>query len=149
MDYRLQSLSLPTEMKRIQQNIMRYGLLLASLVMLMSVIVPHHHHEDGRPCCISLTEQGEDPDDEHESTHDRGCEGHNLAVLSNNTSSSHGGDLHLFWVPLMTLFEYIYPELALLHQSVSRGQEPVYLESLHGVWIADAVGLRAPPCLLA
>ncbi|MDD6748721.1 MAG: hypothetical protein PUF28_02690 [bacterium] len=67
-------------MKRIQQNIMRYGLLLASLVMLMSVIVPHHHHEDGRPCCISLTEQGEDPDDEHESTHDCGCEGHNLAV---------------------------------------------------------------------
>ena len=72
-----------------------------------------------------------------------------MAVLSNDTSSSHGGDLHLFWVPLMTLFEYIYPELALLHQSVSRGQEPVYLESLHGVWIADAVGLRAPPCLLA
>lgn len=136
-------------MKRIQQNIVRYGLLFASLVMLLSVIVPHHHHEDGLPCCLSLTEQGEDPDGDHEATHDCGCEGHNLAILSNVSVLSHGGDLQLFWVPLLTLFDYIYPELALLHQPSPWEREAVYLESLHGVWIADAVGLRAPPSLFA
>lgn len=135
-------------MKIRKQYILRYWMLAASIWMLLSVIVPHHHHADGMPCCFPMTEQGMDPDDEeadHADAHDCNCEGHNLAILSGSSTLLHGSDMQVFWVPLQTLFDYLDPTLALSPRAQFGEEEAVFIESLHGVWVASAAGLRAPP----
>ena len=52
-------------------------------------------------------------------------------------------DIHL--MPLLVLFDYIYPpEPAFCGQLLDHENAP-YIESLHDAWIVSASGLRAPP----
>ena len=128
-----------------KEKIIRYVMLVASIVMLLSVVVPHHHHSNGMPCFKSLTT------DTHShksaSSHDCGCNGHNLALFT--SLLSHASDLyvsHLLF-PLQVLFDYINPpEPAFCGQLFDRGRA-FYIESLHDTWITCASGLRAPPVL--
>ena len=130
---------------KVKEKIVRYVMLVASILMLLSVVVPHHHHSNGMPCFKSLTTGMHDH--KSASTHDCGCNGHNLALFT--SLLSHASDLnvsHLLF-PLQVLFDYINPpELAFCGQTFDRGRA-FYIESLHDSWIVCASGLRAPPVL--
>lgn len=128
----------------LKQRIVQYVVLMAGIVMLLSVVIPHHHHRDGTPCYLSLTTETTHSDKSAD-THDCGCDGHNLAYFSSLTSHATDGDTHLYLMPLLVLFDYIYPpEPAFYEQRLNWDKTP-YVESLRDTWIAGAMGLRAPP----
>ena len=55
------------------------------------------------------------------------------------------GDVDIHLMPLLVLFDYIYPpEPAFCGQLLDHENAP-YIESLHDTWIVSASGLRAPP----
>lgn len=123
-----------------KKQVIRYVLLLASLVMLISVILPHHHHSNGMPCCKPLTEA-------HHATnsHSQGCEGHNLASFTSfHSEQTDLASLHYLF-PLFILYDYIYPPQPAFVEQLFGRERAVYIESLHDTWIAAASGLRAPP----
>ena len=77
--------------------------------------------------------------------HDCGCDGHNLAYFSTHISHFMDGDVDIHLMPLLVLFDYIYPpEPAFCGQLLDHENAP-YIESLHDTWIVSASGLRAPP----
>ena len=92
-----------------KEKIIRYVMLVASIVMLLSVVVPHHHHSNGMPCFKSLTT------DTHShksaSSHDCGCNGHNLALFT--SLLSHASDLDVTYFSLCKFYLII---LTLLNQ---------------------------------
>lgn len=119
-------------------------MLMAAILSLLSVVIPHHHHRDGMPCYQSLTaehaqgDHGADP-------HDCGCDGHNLAFFDTAASHCTDGDVDIHLIPLLTLFNYIYPPEPAFHGQFFEREYAPYIESLHDTWIASATGLRAPP----
>lgn len=130
--------------RKIGQQIMRYVVLMASLLVLLSVVIPHHHHRDGMPCYKSLATEQEHGDQSAD-THTCACNGHNLAYFNAHASYFAGGDVDSHLMPLLILFDYIYPpEVNLVGQWSSKENAP-YIESLHDTWIVSATGLRAPP----
>ena len=125
---------------------MRYVVLMAGILMLLSVVVPHHHHRDGMPCYHSLMAEQEQ-DGSCADTYGCGCDGHNLAYFHSSSNQMTDGDVDSHWVPLLVLFDYVYPpELAFFTQVLGR-ERPWYIESSHDTWIVEASGLRAPPRL--
>lgn len=90
-----------------KEKIVRYVMLLASIVMLLSVVIPHHHHSNGMPCFKSLTT------DTHShksaSSHDCGCNGHNLVLFTSLLSHASDLDVSHLLFPLQVLFDYINP----------------------------------------
>lgn len=69
---------------------------------------PHHHHRDRMPCYQSLTAE-QAHGDKSTDTHDCGCDGHNLAYFSTHISHFMDGDVDIHLMPLLVLFDYIYP----------------------------------------
>ena len=131
--------------EKVIQQAMRYVVLMAGILSLLSVVVPHHHHRDGMPCYHAWTAdhaQGEGDTDSGQC----GCDGHNLAYLnSNGTSVATDGDADLYLTSLLILFDYLYPpELTLGERLVVR-ERIGYIESPHDSWIVEATGLRSPP----
>ena len=86
-------------------------MLVASIIMLLSVVVPHHHHSNGMPCFKSLTEHNH----KSSSSHDCGCNGHNLALFISLLSHVTDGDVSHLLFPLQVLFDYINPPVPLLY----------------------------------
>ncbi|MDD2952396.1 MAG: hypothetical protein PHC95_04440 [Parabacteroides sp.] len=129
---------------KIRQRVVQYLVLLAGILALLSVVIPHHHHRDGMPCYESLTAE-QAHGDKSADTHDCGCDGHNLAYFSTHISHFTDGGVDMHLMPLLILFDYIYPsELASQGQLLDSENAP-YIESLHDTWIVSASGLRAPP----
>ena len=126
-----------------KKNIIRYVMLIAGIIMLLSVIIPHHHHSNGLPCFKSLTEHSH----KSASSHDCGCNGHNVALFTSLLSHATDVDASHLLFPLQVLFDYINPpEPAFCGQPFERSRA-FYIESLHDSWITCASGLRAPPVL--
>ena len=129
--------------EKMKQRVVQYVVLMAGILALLSVVIPHHHHRDGMPCYQSLTEQAHG--DKSTDTHDCGCDGHNLAYFSTHIFHFMDGDVDIHLMPLLVLFDYIYPpEPAFCGQLLDHENAP-YIESLHDTWIVSASGLRAPP----
>lgn len=121
-------------------------MLVASIFMMLSVVVPHHHHSNGMPCFMELTAETHDHNSPS-SSHDCGCNGHNLALFTSLLSHASDLDVSHLLFPLQVLFDYINPpEPIFCGQSFDRGRA-FYIESLHDSWIVCASGLRAPPVL--
>lgn len=118
-------------------------MLVASIIMLLSVVVPHHHHSNGMPCFKSLTEHNH----KSSSSHDCGCNGHNLALFISLLSHVTDGDVSHLLFPLQVLFDYINPPVPLLWGQTFDRERAFYIESLHDTWITCSGGLRAPPVL--
>ena len=106
-------------------------LLLLSILMLAVPVVPHHHHHPaGHPNCC----------------HDKGCLTHQFVQRTPRVERQapqprpvlQPADLSLL-VSLLSPYTVFY----------STALYSPYIESLHGVYIARASGLRAPPSLLA
>ena len=101
--------------EKMKQRVVQYVVLLAGILALISVVIPQHHHRDGRTCYQSLT------------------------------TEKAQGDVDIHLMPLLVLFDYIYPpEPAFCGQLLDHENAP-YIESLHDTWIVSASGLRAPP----
>lgn len=128
---------------KIKQQIMRYMVLMASILALLSVVIPHHHHRDGMPCYLSLTEEMQHGE-QNTDPHDCSCDGHNLAYLNTHTSFSTDSDAGILLMPLLVLFDYSNPPEPSLSGQRLYG-DWLYIESLHDQWIVSATGLRAPP----
>lgn len=137
-------------MKR-KEIIVRYFMLLVSFVLLLSVVVPHHHHSDGMPCYKSLlVELAEEEHEGHtahgcDTTHDCGCNGHNVALYTSLFVHADTTDVHAYLFPLLVLFDYINPPEPVISNLWKEKNRIFYIESLHDTWIVSASGLRAPP----
>ena len=106
-------------------------LLLLSILMLAVPVVPHHHHGSEAICLKNdlHTGCGETNHHHHPAGHPNCC--HDKGCLTHQ-------DLSLL-VSLLSPYTVFY----------STALYSPYIESLHGVYIARASGLRAPPSLLA
>lgn len=123
---------------------MRYVVLVAGILTLLSVVIPHHHHRDGMPCYLSLTTEHAHSDKSAD-THDCGCDGHNLAYFSTHVSHLTDGGTDVLLMPLLVLFDYINPPEPAFRGQVFGSENAPYVESSHDTWIVSASGLRAPP----
>lgn len=94
--------------EKMKQRVVQYVVLMAGILALLSVVIPHHHHRDGMPCYQSLTAE-QAHGDKSTDTHDCGCDGHNLAYFSTHISHFMDGDVDIHLMPLLVLFDYIYP----------------------------------------
>lgn len=128
---------------RDKKQTIRYIMLVAGFIMLLSVVVPHHHHSNGMPCFKALTEHSHHNPD----SHDCGCNGHNLALFTSLLSQATNGDANHLFVPLHVLFSYINPVVPSLKEQSFIRERAFYIESLHDTWVARVGGLRAPPRL--
>lgn len=120
-------------------------MLLCSFILLLSVIVPHHHHSDGRACYKLLQTEANEGNDHGNENHDSCGSAHSLFVSNGHSAYAADGDADFFLVPLQVLFDYLNPLSAVSHKGLIQKWDAVYIESLHGVWVTDATGLRAPP----
>ena len=126
-----------------KKNIIRYVMLIAGIIMLLSVIIPHHHHSNGLPCFKPLTEHSH----KSASSHDCGCNGHNVALFTSLLSHATDVDASHLLFPLQVLFDYINPPEPAFFFFFFERSRAFYIESLHDSWITCASGLRAPPVL--
>lgn len=125
---------------RKKKEFIQYVLLTASFFMLLSVVLPHHHHHDGRVCYKWPTAS----ETHGNSPKSCDCSGHNLAFYTNVQSHTiEDGHAFHYLFPLQILYAYHTELFALTRQFFD--EFAVYVESLHGIWIAIASGLRAPP----
>lgn len=118
-------------------------MLLASFWVLMLECIPHHHNQDGFPCM----EWGEGVQAEGH-RHAPGCEAQtrNHPPLPNILiEKKQVGEQPVDkFIPLYTFLQILYPEA---FPVLPAGKEDFipYIEPLHGIWIVQATGLRAPP----
>lgn len=127
---------------KIQKNIIRYVMLLAGIIVLLSVVIPHHHHSNGLPCFKFLTEHNHPA-----SSHDCGCNGHNIALFTSLLSYVTDSDVNHLLFPLQILFDYINSSVSLLCGQTFDRERAFYIECLHDTWVVCSGGLRAPPVL--
>lgn len=128
-----------------RENIVRYVMLLAGFVLLLSVVVPHHHHSNGLPCFKALVDSGHTH--QSKTPHDCGCNGHNQALFTSLLTHATDADASHLLFPLQVLFDYINPPVPALCGQLFDRERAFYIESLHDTWIAYSGGLRAPPAL--
>lgn len=125
-------------------------MFMASIIMMLSVTLPHHHHDDGLPCYRSLqTEINEHTEHSHtnDKNHDCGCNGHNAVVYASVLSHLTDGDVHQYLMPLLVMFNYIYPPQPQTFTLFSTHRYIAYIDPVKDVWITETLGLRAPPVL--
>lgn len=128
-------------------------LLLLSILMLAVPVIPHHHHGSEAICLkndlhidCDKTNHHHHPAGHPNCCHDKGCLTHQFVQrtprVERQTSQSQPvlqpADLNLL-VSLLCSYT----------DSHSTALYSTYIESLFGVYIARASGLRAPPSLLA
>ena len=128
-------------------------LLLLSILMLAVPVVPHHHHGSEAICLKNdlYTGCGEANHHHHPAghpncCHDKGCLTHQFVQRTPRVERQ-APQLRPVLLPadLDLLVSLLYPYT----DSYSTALHSPYIESLHGVYIARASGLRAPPSLLA
>ena len=132
-----------------RRKIIQSLMLLCSFIVLLSVLVPHHHHSDGSACYVFQLDDSGEGHTHHNDMHTCECNGHNLFFSNHSVSQQIDQDMDLMLHPILFLFEYLNPLADLFHWWQDWEFTPtIYLESLHGVWIVKATGLRAPPACL-
>ena len=128
-------------------------LLLLSILMLAVPVVPHHHHGSEAICLKNDLHTGCGEANHHHHPaghpnccHDKGCLTHQFVQRTPRVERQ-APQLHPVLLPadLALLVSLLYPYT----DSYSTALYSPYIESLHGVYIARASGLRAPPSLLA
>lgn len=130
-----------------------YLLFLVSIIMLAVPVFPHHHHADGLICMKNDVEPSccHTPHHHHPAghpncCHDKGCIASHFVQRTPRTERQ---------APVLKPVLLPVVLSTFLRQLYAFGEpcQPVsyspYIESLHGVYIARASGLRAPPSLLA
>ncbi|WP_080904410.1 DUF6769 family protein [Parabacteroides sp. Marseille-P3160] len=130
-----------------KKSFIAYALLVSSLFIPLSFLIPHHHHSDGTFCfSLSLVEEAEHEAEGHHESSQCPCSGQNQAVYT--IIQTHlSGSIWLYPIPLEKFYSYA-PPVFLLSKQALQWRQLHYIEFLHGVWIARATGLRAPPVSL-
>ena len=128
---------------------MAYFLLLISMIMLVVPVIPHHHHADGLICMKNDINENccnHGTDNNLPADHcccDTGCLTTHYFNQPQSTDTNEVGPDYL-WVA--TLFYEPILKLLLLPEQTLRKNDFIFRESLHGIQITSAMGLRAPPC---
>ncbi len=128
-----------------------YLLFLVSIIMLAVPVFPHHHHADGLICMKNDVEPScchtpHHPAGHPNCCHDKGCIASHFVQRTPRTERQAPVLKPVLLPAVLSTF---------LRQLYAFGEpcQPVsyspYIESLHGVYIARASGLRAPPSHLA
>lgn len=126
-------------------------LLFVSMVLVAMPAIPHHHHGTGVVCMKDDLKETDCCDAHHSHHHQEddpccteGCVTH-FKASTPTVDLDHVQPLYVYVDTLFTL-----PLLRFLTQLTEKDAPPlraVYVESLHGTYIARAAGLRAPPYL--
>lgn len=144
-------------------------LFFISIWMLMVPVMPHHHHSNGMmcmkndvtaDCCTPTNEDGYDrtQQTDHQQrlqttsgNHHHCCCNTDCVTLHFLQNMPHSTDFSLqadySWIATLYTYESVL-RLLLLPDEASDRQSPGYLESLHGIFITEAQGLRAPPSFI-
>ncbi|MDO4165104.1 MAG: hypothetical protein Q4D56_12090 [Bacteroides sp.] len=131
-------------------------LLFVSMIMLAMPVIPHHHHSGNELLCMKSDVQT-GCCEHHHSTHNA-TETHDHCCCNTGCVTTHfvqkapsvgQNNLHPDYQWVITLFHE--PIFRFLFQTESKEQKQysTYIESLHGVFLTSAKGLRAPPYVLA
>lgn len=118
------------------------------MVMLVVPLIPHHHHSDGIICMKDDIKETECPCDHqhhHHSENDPCCTNECMTHFESPTPVEQLYEVQPQFFYITTLFTE--PLLRFLTQPEERNihRDYVYIESLHGMFITHATGLRAPP----
>lgn len=129
-----------------------YLLFLVSIIMLAVPVFPHHHHADGFICMKNDVEPSchiphhHHPAGHPNCCHDKGCI---VSHFLQRTPRTERQAPVLKPVLLPAALSPFIRQLAAFDEPCLSDSYSPYIESLHGVYIVRASGLRAPPSLLA
>lgn len=126
-------------------------LFFISIWMLMVPVMPHHHHSNGMMCMKNDVTADCCTPSNHAESHHHCCCNTDCVTLHFLQNTPHSTDFSLqadySWIATLYTYESVL-RLLLLPDEVSDKQSPGYLESLHGIFITEAQGLRAPPSFI-
>lgn len=127
-----------------------YLLLFVSVIALMVPVIPHHHHAGGLMCLkndYTPTEQRQsDATEPHHNCQDASCVSDNFFQLAPSTSNN---DLQPDFQWAIPLLDDLCAGLLLPPDRPNKQHFSFYIESLHGIYLSRATGLRAPPSQLS
>lgn len=124
-------------------------MLFISILMLIVPVIPHHHHANGIICMKNdVTSETQCPNHNHHQGNDSCCNEECLTRLSSPalTVQADSGPHYVF---IATLFTDFIIENLFKPQEQRIKNYYAYREALHGTVINRAIGLRAPPYVLA
>lgn len=125
-------------------------MLFISILMLIVPVIPHHHHANGIICMKNdVTSETQCPNhNHHQQGNDSCCNEECLTRLSSPalTVQADSGPHYVF---IATLFTDFIIENLFKPQEQRIKNYYAYREALHGTVINRAIGLRAPPYVLA
>lgn len=126
-------------------------LFFISIWMLMVPVMPHHHHSNGMMCMKNDVTADCCTPSNHAESHHHCCCNTDCVTLHFLQNTPHSTDFSLqadySWIATLYTYESVL-RLLLLPDEASDKQSPGYLESLHGIFITEAQGLRAPPSFI-
>lgn len=126
-------------------------LFFISIWMLMVPVMPHHHHSNGMMCMKNDVTADCCTPSNHAESHHHCCCNTDCVTLHFLQNTPHSTDFSLqadySWIATLYTYESVL-RLLLLPDEASDRQSPGYLESLHGIFITEAQGLRAPPSFI-
>lgn len=125
-----------------------YILFVVSLLMTAVPVLPHHHHANGLLCMkndVSANCCQHHPDSQREGhcCCQTGCVAHHFfqQMPTGTQNEIHPAVFEI--IPFLSPLLFWLSDKSLTCEH--KGQIPIYIESLHGMLIARATGLRAPP----
>lgn len=127
-------------------------LLLLSILMLAVPVVPHHHHGSETICLKNDLHAGCDEATHHHPAghpnccHDKGCMASHFVQRTPRIERQAPQPRPVLLPAALSAF---IRQLSAFDESYQSTSYSPYIESLHGVFITRASGLRAPPCVLA
>lgn len=120
-----------------------YFLMVVGLIMPAASVIPHHHHGDDIVCMKD--DVGTESPRPHHHDDDPCCTGGCVMHPESPAPASPARIPQPGFVHIITLFAEPLPRFVTQPGEEVVRRDNVYLESLHGIFITCAAGLRAPP----
>lgn len=123
-------------------------LLFISMILIAMPAIPHHHHGDGIICMKDDLKNDDCCTMDHKHHHEEDdpcCHGNCTAqfLSSTPTIDTENFQPHFIYLDILFTESLIRFLTQPLEQEVHK--DYVYVESLHGMYLTRAAGLRAPP----
>lgn len=133
-------------MKRNKRYIVSF-LFFISMIMLVIPVIPHHHHTNGNICMkqdIPTENSCSCSTHRHHTDNEPCCDSDCLTRLDTSTPSVQVDNSPHF-VLIAILFNDVIIKDLFKPQERRINNDYIYRESLHGMYLSRAFGLRAPP----
>lgn len=123
-------------------------LFLISTIILVMPVLPHHHHGNEIICMKNdVTEH--DCCNHHHTEDDPCCNDKCATQIKTTVASLQADQTQPQHIIIVTLFTEPLLRFLTQPEETSSRNYSIYFESLHSTCIAQATGLRAPPCILS